>query len=103
MEFQGISFWGDVEDNYQKPGLLYGLAYWEAYRIKTTDDGCCGPFSFDVTVYFLEDGTKLFDLAEIRANMSIQVATQFTFSMGIRYSTETSTFTRWSLGFKVVW
>jgi len=103
VQFTGISFWGVVADNFQKPGLLFGTSYWEAYRIKTTDDGCCGPFSFDVTVYFSDAGTKLFDLAEMRANMSIQVATQFTFSTGIRYSTQLSTFTRWTIGLKVVW
>jgi hypothetical protein len=100
VQFTGISYWGEGD----KPGLLEDTVYWEAYQIKTTDDGCCGPFSFDITIYFLEGGAQLFDVAEIDANMSIQVATQFTFSMGIAIDlTEDPAFTSWSLGFLVEW
>ncbi len=111
VKFLGVSYWGPASSNdatygypYDlKPSILNGTKYWEAYQIKTTDDGCCGPFAFDVTVYFLNGGAKLFDLGEIRANMSIQIATQFTFSTGIRYDLNASDFTRWSIGLKVVW
>ncbi len=100
VEFTGISYWGTGT----KPGLLKGTPYWEAYQIKTTDDGCCGPFNFDVTIYFLQNGLQLFDVAEIVANMSIQVATQFTFSTGISIDlTATPAFTNWTIGFLVEW
>jgi hypothetical protein len=113
VTFTGISWWGVEETSpvgtpgrylYDlKPGLLNGTPYWEAYQIKTTDDGCCGPFGFDVTVFFLDAG-MLFDVAEVDANMSIQIATQFTFSMGIDIDlTDTPAFTSWSLGFLVEW
>lgn len=98
VEFIGVSYWGDVADKY-KPSILAYQPYWEAYQIKTTDDGCCGPFSFDVTVYFDHAGF-LFDVAEFDANMEIQIATQFSFSMGIDIEVD-SGFTLWSLGFTV--
>jgi hypothetical protein len=78
VQFTGISYWGEDP----KPGILEGTDYWEAYQISTTDDGCCGPFTFDVGVYFLEGGALLFDIAELDAAMSIQISTQFTFSAG---------------------
>jgi hypothetical protein len=100
VEFTGISYWGEGT----KPGLLKGTPYWEAYQIATTDDGCCGPFAFDITIYFLEGGLQLFDVAELIANMSIQIATQFTFSMGIDIDlTADPAFTEWTLGFLVEW
>jgi hypothetical protein len=101
VEFTGISYWGATP----KPGLLLGTPYWEAYQIATTDDGCCGPFNFDVTIYFLQGGLQLFDVAEIVANMSIQIATQFTFSTGISIDLTAvpSAFTEWTIGFLVEW
>jgi len=99
VEFTGISYWGEGD----KPGLLEDTPYWEAYQIATTDDGCCGPFNFDVTIYF-DHGAQLFDVAELDANMSIQIATQFTFSMGIAIDlTVVPSFTSWTLGFLVEW
>jgi len=100
VEFTGISYWGTGD----KPGLLEDTDYWEAYQIKTTDDGCCGPFEFDITVYFLQGGLQLFDVAEIDANMSLQVAQQFTFSTGIAIDlTVSPAFTNWTIGFLVEW
>ena len=100
VTFTGQSYWGTGT----KPSLLSGTPYWEAYQIATTDDGCCGPFDFDVTIYFLQGGLQLFDVAEIDANMSIQIATQFTFSTGIEIDlTATPAFTNWTLGFLVEW
>jgi hypothetical protein len=101
VSFTGISYWGTGT----KPGLLKGTSYWEAYQIATTDDGCCGPFAFDITVYFLQGGLQLFDVAEIAANMSIQIATQFTFSTGISIDLTAvpSAFTEWTIGFLVEW
>jgi len=102
VEFTGISYWGAPgTGNASKPGLLKYTNYWEAYQIATTDDGCCGPFAFDITVYFEQGGAQLFDVAEFDANMSIQIATQFTFTMGIVI--DLPAFTEWSLGFIVEW
>jgi len=100
VQFIGLSYWGDGA----KPGILKGTEYWEAYQISTTDDGCCGPFSFDIGIYFLEGGLQLFDVSYLEANMSIQIATQFTFSMGIAIDLEVvPSFTEWTLGFLVEW
>jgi hypothetical protein len=100
VSFTGISYWGIGT----KPGILLGTPYWEAYQIATTDDGCCGPFNFDITVYFLKNGTLLFDVAALEANMSIQISTQFTFSTGIELDLEAvNPFTAWTIGFLVEW
>jgi hypothetical protein len=98
VDFTGVSYWGTGD----KPSILYGTDYWEGYQITTTDDGCCGPFSFDISVFFDDDHTSLFDVAEFDANMEIQLATQFSFSMGINIEVD-SGFTLWSLGFTVTW
>jgi len=103
--FTGISFWDPRVDDADKPGLLADTIYWEAYQIATTDTGCCGPFAFDITLYFLEDSDQLFDVSLIEAEMSIQVATQFTFSTGISIDLDAAggAFTLWTVGFLVEW
>jgi len=81
--------------------------YWEMYQISTTDDGCCGPFDFSIGVYFKQGGLQLFDVSLFKADMSIQVATQFTFSTGIIMDLEPTVpgpaFTLWTVGFLVEW
>jgi len=77
--------------------------YFEVYTISTNDDGCCGPFAFDLTFSFLEGGVALFDLALIEANMEIQIASQFTFNMGLEVDVDTGLFTQWVVGFNVTW
>ena len=87
-----------------KPGILKGTPYWEAYRIATTDDGCCGPFNFDITIYFLDGGLQLFDVSKIVSNFDIQISTQFTFGMGLVLDLEAvPTFAEWTLMFLVEW
>jgi hypothetical protein len=77
--------------------------YFEWYTISTNDDACCGPFGFDLGFYFLEGGVRLFDIALIDADMSLQVATQFLFTMGLEINVETGAFTQWTIGFVVTW
>ena len=94
VSFTGISYWGPGSYfygyggyGYYLPGILYGwegYGFWEAYQIATTDDGCCGPFGFDVTVFFGEEEVdSLFGVSYLVAEMSLQIATQFTFGLGI--------------------
>jgi len=104
--FTGISFWDtSAIATGDKPGLLADTIYWEAYQIATTDEGCCGPFAFDVTLYFLDTSPQLFTVSKVVANMSIQVATQFTFSTGISVDLDNllGVFTEWTIGFLVEW
>jgi len=84
-------------------GNLVDSPYWEAYTISTSDDACCGPFSFDMSVYFLEGGVRLFDIGLFEANMELQVASQFTFTTGLEINAESGAFTEWTLGFVVTW
>jgi hypothetical protein len=77
--------------------------YWEYYSIATKDDGCCGPFSFDLSIYFLDGGVALFDVGLIDANMSLQIASQFTFNMGLMIDVNAGAFTQWTVGFLVEW
>jgi hypothetical protein len=99
VTFTGISSWGTGT----KPGALKGTEYWEAYTIETNDDACCGPFGFDLTFYFLDGGLALFDVAEIDANMTLQVAAQFAFNMGLNVDVNVGAFTLWTVGFLVTW
>ncbi|MCX6092284.1 MAG: hypothetical protein NTX23_05405 [Candidatus Bipolaricaulota bacterium] len=101
VDFTGISYWGTGA----KPGLLKGTSYWEAYRIATSADACCGGmFDFDVTVYFLQGGLQLFDVAKFVANVHVNVTEQFTFYTGISVDLAVSpSFTNWIVGFNVTW
>jgi len=99
VTFTGISFWGDVG----KPGRLAGTDYWEVYTVETNAEACCGPFSFDVSVFFFENGLKLFDVSMFEANLELTVATQFVFSMGLRIDVEINATTIWTLGFETTW
>jgi len=97
--FTGLSFWGEGA----KPGLLVGTDYWEVYNIYTDDDGCCGPFDFNLAIYFLEGGARLFDVALIDADVSLQIAAQFLFNMGLEIDVNAGAFTLWTVGFYVTW
>ena len=99
VTFTGLSYWGTGT----KPGLLADTPYWEVYSIASSDDGCCGPFGFNLEVYFLETGTMLFDVSLVKADVSLQIADQFTFSMGMEMDLEIGAFTEWVIGFLVTW
>jgi len=111
VQFMGIS-WIDGTELHGGTSMPSALkvyigdvlhTYWEMYQIKTTDDGCCGPFNFSVGVYF-DHGAQLFDVSLIKADMSIQVATQFTFSTGLLLDLSVSpSFSQWTVGFLVEW
>ena len=112
VQFTGITYWGPADHGpvYAPgfPGILYGYEeYWEAYQIATTDDGCCGPFSFDVTVFFggCDEGDPgtLFDVAYLVANIDVQIATQFTFSMGLETDLAAGTVNDLTFTFLVEW
>jgi hypothetical protein len=131
--FEGISYWGlpIVDDDGDGagdwfPGILggfyagtaYANPYYEAYKISTTDDACCGPFAFSFAVYFdnpsLYNGTidppvpatdpmtSLFDVSLFVATVSLEVASQFTFDMGLTVDA-LGGFTEWTIGFLVTW
>ena len=112
VSFSGITYWGpaivDTDYDYVAdsfPGLLtpYGTQYFEAYQIATTDDACCGPFSFSLTVYFEEGLTdQLFDVDLFVAYVSLEVASQFVLDMGLSVDA-TDGFTEWTIGFLVTW
>jgi len=113
VSFTGISYWGPGSYfygyggyGYYLPGILYGwegYGFWEAYQIATTDDGCCGPFGFDVTVFFGDESSSLFDVSYIVAEMSLQIATQFTFGMGIETDIDADTVNDVWFSFLVEW
>lgn len=103
VTFTGLSYWGTVANLSEKPGLLSGTPYWEVYSVSSNDDACCGPFGFDVAVYFLDAGDMLFDVSLIEADMTLQIASEFTFNMGMVVDVEISAFTEWVVGFLVTW
>ena len=99
VTFSGLSFWGATG----KPGRLSGTDYWEVYTVSTNADACCGPMSFDVSVFFLENGLRLFDVSLFDANLDITIAPQFEFSMGLEIDVEAAATTIWTLGFDITW
>jgi len=99
VTFTALSFWG----NGTKPGLLAGTPYWEVYAVSSNDDACCGPFGFDLAVYFLDMGDMLFDVSLVDVAMTLQVASQFSFNMGMEVDVEIGAFTEWVIGFLVAW
>ena len=103
VTFTGLSFWGTVASPADKPGLLSGTPYWEVYALSSNEDACCGPFGFDLAVYFLDSGAMLFDVSLIEADMTLQIASQFTFNMGMEIDVEIGAFTEWVVGFLASW
>lgn len=108
IAFEALSYWGlatyGVYSN-DFPGILggFGQLYWEAYRISTIGETCCGGgFGFDITVYFSDASTNLFDVSLFVANMSLDIGTQLTFSMGLEMDV-TNGLTEWTIGFLVTW
>ncbi len=99
VTFTGISYWGTNS----KPGKLAGTSYWEVYTIETNADACCGPLSFDVSIFFLENGLRLFDVSLFEANLELTVAPQLTFSTGLEINVEINATTLWTLGFEIDW
>jgi hypothetical protein len=104
VTFKGLTWLQESTAPGSRPGILAGTSYYEAYQIATTDDACCGPFSFDLTAYFNKNDATgvLFDLAEFVANVSYELGENFTFMTGITVETGVG-FTEWSLGFEVTW
>jgi len=98
VTFTGLSFWGEGG----KPGRLSGTEYWEVYTIETNADACCGPLSFNVSVFFLEGGLRLFDVSLFDVNLQLTVASQFVFSMGLEMDVDVIA-TLWTLGFVTAW
>ena len=100
IEFTGQSYWGDGAP----PSLLSGTPYWEAYRIASKTDECCGPFEFDVTAYF-DHGAQLFDVAAIEGNLKVDLADNtVTFRLGLFFDlTSVPSVTTLTLGFLIAW
>ena len=99
VSFTGLSYWGEYCD--LKPDALGD--YWEMYKIATTEEACCGPFDFDIAVFFDANGAALFDVAAFEANFSYELGENFTFSMGLDYVVAAPGLAKWTIGFNVVW
>jgi hypothetical protein len=101
VTFTGLTWFGPKAPK----GILAGTTYFEAYQIKTTDDGCCGPFDFDLTFFFEQGGLALFDIAEVVANVSYELGANFIFTTGLTVDMGTIGigFSEWTIGFEVTW
>ena len=97
--FTGISFWGS---HATKPGVLG--PYWEMYQIESGAgaDGCCGPLSVEVAVFFEENSANLFDAAMLTGEVSIGVTENLTFSLELEMDLGTG-IDLWTFGLDVVW
>jgi hypothetical protein len=99
IDFTGLSYWGLASKKPKELGT-----YWEMYKIATSEDACCGgAFKFDVAVFFSATHASLFDVAEFQANISLAIATQFTFKMGLKYVVTPAVLKELTFGFLVTW
>lgn len=101
VHFEGLTWFGPKAPK----GILAGTTYFEAYQISTTDDGCCGPFDFDLTFFFEKGGLALFDIAEVVANVSYELGANFIFTTGLTVDMGTTGvgFSEWTIGFEITW
>jgi len=77
--------------------------YWEMHCLSFNDEGCCGPFSGDVAVYFLKGGARLFDVAYIEGSLSVALDQSLTFDMTLAWDIEAGILDQWTCGFAVSW
>jgi hypothetical protein len=76
-------------------------SYWEWYRIWSEQEGCCGPFEFEVALYFLDGGVRRFDLAAIQALFSAQLPSGFEFGSAMEFDLEVGSWEYWDFYFEV--
>jgi hypothetical protein len=117
VSFSGLSYWGSGMFDYCLWGLylpsildpdgtepIEGLeGAWEAYRIATTEDGCCGPFDFDLTFIFDGGAPGLFDVSRIIANFSYELGPNFVFELGFDYTVGVPGLQSLEIGFEITW
>jgi len=110
VEFTGISYWGDLMVDTDGdstldafPGILspHGIAYWEGYRIATSDNACCGSYAFDVGVFFDATSSNLFDVSLIEAHVSVSLAPQVSITLGFKHDTAIGGLSQLEVGFSV--
>lgn len=99
VTFTGITYWAESS----KPGKLSSTEYFEVYTLESTEDACCGPLSFEMSVFFLEAGLNLFDVSKFDANLELELSPQFEFNMGLEIDVEGAATVVWKLGFFVDW
>lgn len=99
VTFTGQSYWGTGS----KPSLLSGTEYWEAYQLKTSDEACCGPIEFSVSVFFDKNSTDLFDLAGISAFFSYNLGDNLKVTFAHDFSKIAPGVDLWTIGFEITW
>lgn len=95
VSFEALSY---VDGTHKLKGT-----YWEMYSVSFNDDGCCGPFSGNVVVYFLPGGLQLFDVGLFEGTLALTLSEQVAFDMGMTYDIEAGIFEDLTLGFAVSW
>jgi hypothetical protein len=117
VSFEGVSYWGpgfvDWGEYYcgnpymYKPGILgdylADATTWEAYRISTTEDACCGPFDFDLTFFFDSGSGYLFDVSAVDTEFSYELGENFTVELGFEYVATAPGLTLLQFGFDITW
>lgn len=99
VEFTAISYFGDDP----KPGILQGTPYWEAYQATISSDVCCGPFGFDLAVFFSEASTSLFDIAYLTSDVDLHLAESTTLCIGVAFDFESGVMDEVSVDFVLSW
>jgi len=95
VQFTGISYWGSFGP---RPSGLGD--YWEMYRVESKGDECCGPFGFDVAIFFDDASTNLGDVEWVSADLSYEFGEHVTFTTGGELDVGSGV-DEWSIGFEV--
>jgi len=77
--------------------------YWEMYSLSFNEEGCCGPFSGSLAVYFLQGGARLFDVAHFEGSFSVALNQSLTFDMVLAWDIEAGSLDKLTCGFAVTW
>ena len=77
-------------------------AYWEKMRLSSVTESCCGgPFNFDVTVWFSQTSSQLFDFGKISTTLSYGFGENLTVTGGTMITT--LGVVEWDIGFCLYW
>jgi len=78
--------------------------YWEMVALSFDSDAdCCGPFSGDVAVYFLQGGAMLFDVAYFEGSFSVVINQSLTLDMTLARDLEAGGLDKLACGFVLSW
>jgi len=77
--------------------------YWESLRLSYNQSGCCGSISGSVQCLFLQEGVRLFDIARLRAETAVSLASSVKLTGSIDFDLDIGQCDKLSLVVAVSW